>query len=291
MAATQAKRTLTTLACALLLAAGLSSCGRDDKPKTTQVAAKVNGEEISVHQINSLLAKTPNLTPEAAEKVRSEVLEKLIDQGLMYAQARSKKLDRTPEVVAAIEAAKREIIARAHLEQLLSTLPKVTEQEVKDYYASNKPLFAERRIYTLEELSVDANPEILPKLKEMVDSKSLDELAAALNALGAQARKGAATRAAEQIGLDLLPQLAQVKDGDKALIIGNKNYLVVHVLSSKSEPISAEQAAPKIAQFLQTQRVQKAAADETKRLRGAAIVEYQGDFAKPAAAAAPAAAK
>ncbi|HRH79368.1 MAG TPA: hypothetical protein PK129_18645 [Cellvibrionaceae bacterium] len=43
MAATQAKRTLTTLACALLLAAGISSCGRDDKPKTTQVAAKVNG--------------------------------------------------------------------------------------------------------------------------------------------------------------------------------------------------------------------------------------------------------
>ena len=36
-------------------------------------------------------------------------------------------------------------------------------------------------------------------------------------------RKGAATRAAEQIGLDLLPQLAQVKDGDKALIIGAKN--------------------------------------------------------------------
>ncbi|MFO1370225.1 MAG: EpsD family peptidyl-prolyl cis-trans isomerase [Marinagarivorans sp.] len=289
MAATQAKRTLTTLACALMLATGLSSCGRDDKPKTTQVAAKVNGEEISVHQINSLLAKTPNLTPDAAEKVRSDVLEKLIDQELMYAQARSKKLDRTPEVVAAIEAAKREIIARAHLEQLLSTLPKVTDQEIKDYYASNKALFAERRIYNIEELSVEANPEILPKLKEMVDSKSLDELAAALNALGAQARKGAATRAAEQIGLDLLPQLAQVKDGDKALIIGAKNYLVVHVLSSKSEPIGAEQAAPKIAQYLQTQRVQKAVADETKRLRDAAKIEYQGEFVKPAAA--PAAAK
>ena len=56
-------------------------------------------------------------------------------------------------MVAAIEAAKREIIARAHLEQLLSTLPKVTDQEIKDYYASNKALFAERRIYNIEELS------------------------------------------------------------------------------------------------------------------------------------------
>ena len=277
--------TLNTTLCALLLSLGLSSCGHDDKPKVTQVAAKVNGEEISVHQINSLLAKTPNLTVEMAEKVRAEVLEKLIDQELMYAQARSKKLDRTPEVVSAIEAAKHEIIARAHLEQLASTLPKVTEQEIKDYYSNNKPLFAERRIYNLEELSIEAKPDVLPKLKTLVDTtKNLDELASAMTALGAQARKGAATRAAEQIGLDLLPQLAQVKDGDNALIIGSKNYLVVHVLDSKSEPISAEQAAPKIAQFLQSQRVQKAINDETKRLRDAAKVEYQGEFIKTAAA-------
>lgn len=279
---TTPNKLLTTALCSLLLSLGLVGCGRDDKPKTTQVAVKVNGEEISVHQLNSLLAKTPNLTADKAEKVRAEVLEKLIDQELIYAQARSKKLDRTPEVVAAIESAKREIIARAHLEQLVSTLPKVTEQEVRDYYNNNKPLFAERRIYNLEELSIDAKPEILPKLKTLVDTtKNLDELAAALAAVGAQARKGAATRAAEQIGLDLLPQLAQIKDGDNALIIGNKNYLVVHVISSKSEPISAEQATPKIAQFLQTQRVQKAIADETKRLRDVAKIEYQGEFTKP----------
>jgi hypothetical protein len=35
--------------------------------------------------------------------------------------------------------------------------------------------------------------------------------------------------------------------------------------------------------------VQKALADETKRLRDVAKVEYQGDFAKPQAEAAPAA--
>ncbi|HEY6527202.1 MAG TPA: EpsD family peptidyl-prolyl cis-trans isomerase [Cellvibrionaceae bacterium] len=276
------KKMFTAAFCSLLVSLGLAGCG-DDKPKTTQVAAKVNGEEISVHQINSLLAKTPNLTADMAEKVRGEVLEKLIDQELMFAQARSKKLDRTPEVVTAIETAKREIIARAHLEQVISTLPKVTEQEVKQYYENNKALFAERRIYNLEEVSVDAKPEILPKLKTLVDTKSLDELTSELTALGAQARKGAATRAAEQIGMDLLPQLAKVKDGDNALIIGNKNYLVVHVISSKSEPISIEQATPKIAQFLQTQRVQKAVTDETKRLREAAKIEYQGEFNKSAA--------
>lgn len=269
-------------ACSILVATALSGCGRDDKPKTTQVAAKVDGEEISVHQINSVLAKTPNLNQETAVKARSEVLEKLIDQQLMYAQAQSKKLDRTPEVVTAIENAKREIIARAHLEQLLSTLPKITEAEAQTYFDSNPALFEQRRIYNLEELSIEAKAEVLPKLKSIVDTvKNLDELAAAMTSMGVQARKGAATRAAEQIGLDLLPKLAQVKDGDKALIVGAKNYLVVHVLDSKQDPVSFEVAKPKIMQYLHTQRVQKAVAEETRRLRDAAKVEYQGDFTKP----------
>lgn len=286
MAETFAKhRTVLGLAaCSILLACALGGCGRDEKPKTTQVAAKVDGEEISVHQINSILAKTPNLNQEAAIQARNDVLEKLIDQQLMYAQAQGKKLDRTPEVVTAIENAKREIIARAHIEQLLSTLPKITEAEAHTYFDSNPALFEQRRIYNLEELSIEAKAEVLPKLKTMVDTvKNLDELAAAMTSMGVQARKGAATRAAEQIGLDLLPKLAQVKDGDKALIVGAKNYLVVHVIESKQDPVTFEVAKPKIMQYLHTQRVQKAVADETRRLRDAAKVEYQGDFAKPAA--------
>ena len=70
--------------------------------------ARVNGAEITVHQINQLLSRVPGVTEEAAPKLRQEVLTKLIDQQLAVEQALGKKLDRQPEVMAALEASKRD---------------------------------------------------------------------------------------------------------------------------------------------------------------------------------------
>jgi EpsD family peptidyl-prolyl cis-trans isomerase len=53
-------------------------------------------------------------TPEQVKALSREVLEKLIDQQLAIDQATEKKLDRSPAVVADIEASRRDILARAH---------------------------------------------------------------------------------------------------------------------------------------------------------------------------------
>ena len=89
----------TAVACAT----ALSACGGGDKKSgATQVAAKVGSEEISVHQINQVLSRTnaANATPQAVDKLRRDVLEKLIDQQLAVSQAEESKLNRSPEVVA-----------------------------------------------------------------------------------------------------------------------------------------------------------------------------------------------
>ena len=215
--------------------------------------------------------------------MRQEILDKLIDQQLIYDQAVEKRLDRNPEVMMAIEAAKREIVARAYLDQVIAALPKPTDDEVRKYYADNPDLFSRRRVYSLQEITVEPKLEILDDLKQMVATgKSLDDIANWLKEKGVRFQAGGGTRAAEQIPLDILPKLAQLKDGQAGVIEGSQSILVVRVASSQAVPVDEAEAKPRIQQFLYNQRVQQAAGDEIKKLKAAAKIEFQGEFASAA---------
>jgi hypothetical protein len=54
--------------------------------------------------------------------VRKNVLDNLVNQQLLAAKAVENKLDRTPETLMAIEAAKREILARAYMETIVAAV-------------------------------------------------------------------------------------------------------------------------------------------------------------------------
>ncbi|AXS80102.1 EpsD family peptidyl-prolyl cis-trans isomerase [Dechloromonas sp. HYN0024] len=277
---------LVTTATALTLA----GCDKADSSKTaTQVAAKVNGTEISVHQINTILTRASGVTNENAPQARKEILDRLIDQELVVGQAMAKKLDRTPETLSAIEAARREVLSRAYLEQVSATAAKPSADEIKHYFDENPNLFSKRRIYNIQELSINKSSGSMDGLKEFASTgKSMEEIAIWLKAHNLQTKGGASTRPAEQIPLELLPKIATMKDGQTSIIDTPQVMVVLRLVSSQSAPVDESTAKPVIEQYLQTQRKNKAVADEMKRLKEGAKIEFVGDFAKPATAAAPA---
>lgn len=295
---TSEKRILLT-ALALTLTLGLAACGaKDEKKPATQVAAKVNAEEISVHQINFVLSRTPAgaITPEQAPKVRRDVLNKLVDQQLAVEQAIEKKLDRSPDVVMAIEAARREILARAYIEQITSTLAKPTPEESKKYYSEHPQLFAERRVYNIQEIVLPVSAGVSAQLRDLlVAGKPMEELAAWLKGKDIKFAAGGATRTAEQIPLELLPKIHALKDGQGMVIDSAQNTTVMRVVASQSAPVSEAAALPRIQQFIGNQRATEAAMSEFKQLKAKAKIDYLGEFAgnaeaEAASATAPAAA-
>lgn len=135
--------TLRRLSLLMLALVIVSGCGKKEETKTTtQVAATVNGEEITVSQVNSILSRTPGLSTEAAIKAKVEILEKLIDQNLAKQKSIETKIDRTPAVVQAIEASRNDILARAYLEKIAAALPKPSVQDVHKYYEERPELFS-----------------------------------------------------------------------------------------------------------------------------------------------------
>jgi len=283
---TNGKRFLLS-ALAFSLTLGLAACdGQDGKKPAGLVAARVNATEIPVQQVDFVVAHTVAATasPEQAPKIRREILDKLVDQQLAVEQALEKKLDRSPEVLMAFEAARREILARAYIEQLAAGLGKPTPEEARKYYAEHPQLFAERRIYSIQEIVLPASAGLAAKLDEMLAAgKPIGEIAGWLKNKGIKFNVGSATRPAEQIPLELLPKVHALQDGQGLVIDSVQSTTVMRVLASQSVPVTEAAALPRIQQFLGNQRAAEAAERELKALKAKAKITYQGEFAASAA--------
>jgi EpsD family peptidyl-prolyl cis-trans isomerase len=262
----------------------LAGCSKNKDKPATQTAAKVNKEEITVHQINFLLSQQRALPASQAASASRQVLERLIDQELALQKAQDQKLDRDPRVVQQIEAARREIISRAYLEKVSEGAPKPTSAEVETYYQAHPALFSERRVYSLQEVNIDAPPEQVENLKKaLTGSKSFADFVAYLKANNVRYVGGEAVRAAEQLPLAAVDQFGKMKDGQASFNARPGGAQVLYLAGSRSEPVTLERARPAIEQFLLNERKRKLVADDLAALRGAAKIEYVGDFAADAA--------
>lgn len=271
-------------------AALLTACGGDKGDKASQTAAKVNKEEITVHQINFVLQRQPGLKPEQAEAAGRQVLERLIDQELAVQKAQEQKLDRDPRVVQQIEAAKREIIARAYAERVGEAVTKPTSDEIGKYYNDKPALFKDRRIYSLQEVQIEAKPEQFEGVRaKLATSKNLNDFAEYLKSADLRFQGNQAVRAAEQLPLASLDAISRMKDGDSLISQSPVGLTVLFLVGSRSQPVDEARARPAIEAFLLNQRKAEAVQKDLKALRDSSKIEYVGKFAQPAPASAPAA--
>jgi EpsD family peptidyl-prolyl cis-trans isomerase len=282
---------LAVVAAAVLLAA----CGGGSKDKpASQTAAKVNKDEITVHQINYVLQQQRGIKPEQVDAASKQILERLVDQQLAVQRADDLKLDRDPRVVQQMEAAKREILARAYVDKVSEGAAKPTPEEIKKYYDDKPALFKERRIYSIQEIGIEAKPEQQAELRDkLAAAKNIGEFVEFLKSAGYKFTGNQAVRAAEQLPLSSLDSFAKMKDGQAAIVPSPTGVQVIVLAGSRSQPASEEQARPAIEQFLLNERKRKLVDDDAKAMRTAAKIEYVGKFAEgaasaPAAAAAPA---
>lgn len=260
----------------------LGGCGDKKKEKpASQTAAKVNKEEITVHQINYVLQQQRGLAPEQAASASKVALERLVDQELSLQKAQDQKIDRDPRVVQQLEAARRDIISRAYVEKIANGAPKPTPVEVKAYYDANPGLFKERRVYNLQELAIDAKPDQLPQLKaKLSEAKDITEFINFLKSNDFKFSANQAVRAAEQLPMESVSKFAGMKDGQSMFNASPTGAQIVVVAASRSQPVDEPRAAPAIEQFLLNERKRKLVDDDLRALRGAAKVEYVGEYAK-----------
>ena len=269
----------------LTLAAMLTVSGCGDKKETakkeaSQVAAKVNDTELTVHQVNFAMQNIPNLNKDRAKEASLQIVRSLVDQELLVQKAVADKLDRDPKVVQAMDAARSQILAQAYMERKLGTPVVPTAAEIAAYYNQHPELFSQRKVYRLQEIAIQAPKEKHEAIRaQLTASKTLNDFAEWLKAQNYPVKASQGVKASEQLPPQLLPKLQTMPDGQAMVVTTPDGLLVLVMAGSQPQPITEAQAKPAIERLLQNQKRQEAAKQELARLKAAAKIEYLGEFA------------
>ncbi|MBI5659256.1 MAG: peptidyl-prolyl cis-trans isomerase, EpsD family [Nitrosomonadales bacterium] len=267
----------------LAVAAGLAACdSKGKKEKAGQALAKVNGEEITVLQLNDELSRA-NVQPGQQEAASKQLLESLIDRQLILAEAARNKMDRTPDVMKAIERAKAQIIAQAYLQSITAKLTKPSRAEVEDYFQKHPEFFAQRKQFDMKQLVISGN-DFNDNFKRALDSaRSLDDVAAWLDKNGVRYGRGQLTRTSTDMPPEMSSRLLAMPRSQLFIVREGGNSLINALVDIKDAPVAAKDAAPQIEKYLFNKKLKEAADAEVAHLRSSAKIEYLGASAPVAA--------
>ena len=282
------------VALAAMAAAVLSACGQKKDVAAadagSEVVAKVNGDDLTAAQLTIALQKQRGMRPDAGDAASKQVLDQLIDEQIVAQKAVAAKLDQDPKVVAQLEAARRDILARRFIESAAETAGKPADDAVRKFYDSRAGLFAQRKVYTLQRLDIQAPEERRNEVDAHVQSlKTAAELADWLKSQKLTFTSKQEQDAAEQLPPAVVEKLATLKDGESMVVPSQYGVSALTLVSSASAPKTLADARPAIEQYLASQGRRELLMNLQKTIRDGAKVEYQGRFAAlaPAGASAP----
>ena len=255
----------------------MTACGKKHgDEKSSQSLVSVNGDEVTVHQVNSELQRL-NIQPAQQEAAGRRIVQGLVDRQILVQAALKEKLDRKPIVMQAIENAKAQILAEVYLQSRFSSLVKPTSLEIADYRAQHPAIFANRKIYITDQAVFILGSANADQIKTIVKLKSLKDLEQWLTAHSVKYQVTRISHAAETLPPQLLPKFGQMSIGQMVFINSNDpngRTEAVSLAEIKDAPISEKDSTPIIEGMLTQQKRKLAIEAEMKRLHNEAKIEY-----------------
>lgn len=279
--------TLAASACLVLV-----GCGKGGKEPTGQVAATVNGEEITMIDLRNEMGnfKAPDAkTRQVAERA---ALEQIVNRKLLVAAAQEQKLDKSLEYVQEKEKLDDVLLLRVWQNKVAKSVPAPNADEVSRFVASNPDLYAARRIMLMEQVRFPRtnDAKLIEALKPL---KTMPEVTALLASRKVPFQEGQARMDALNTPPELVSQIVKLPP-EEIFVVPQGNLLTVNkIRETQISPVPPQVATQHASQYLKARRTQEAV---QRALSGALAAErakkdavsYNKTFQPPAKAAAPA---
>lgn len=278
---------LVLISAATAAGALLSACSPQAGASTEQAAFRINGEPVSEHQLELVLPRAAigesNAQTQAAGR---QAVADLVQESLAAQAARKAGLDRDPRTVQMIEAAQREVLARAYEERLAGTAVEPSSDEIDQFYEAHPAWFAQRRLMWLQEAVLPLPAARIDALKARLQAATTpDKTMDALRVEGVPLNARQFALQPEETPQALLDSLAPLRVGQSLVLPQDGGVRVLTVLQTQPAAVSRSAAVRQIAAVMRAERRRLAVERGLATLQQQAKVEYVGRSMQWSAAA------
>nr|WP_198980347.1 EpsD family peptidyl-prolyl cis-trans isomerase [Herbaspirillum sp. ASV7] len=253
---------------ALLTLAVLAACGRQAQVSSGQALASVDGQEITIHQLNAELGKG------AVREASKQMLDGLVARQLLVNAARKEKLDSNPTVLADMERARDLVLAQSYVQMKLARPSRPTQQDLDTFYAQHPDWFAQRQQFEFAELVIDKASVNEELNKMMVGVRPLEDVAAWLQKQHIPFTRLQVTKSSMDLPAPMLEGVKKMEKG-QLFIVNEGNAAILAALADvRNAPLSRAAATQQIEQMLFSQRQGEITEQAVARLKSDAKIVY-----------------
>ena len=266
------RRHIIGVVCMSILLAGC------DKKPEGQVAAVVNGDEITLKEINAEMAGA-NIPPGADTKeIQRSALQRIVERRLLAQSASEDGLDTSPEYLIRSRQINDALLVQLLGQRAEKSFQVPDQKTIDKFMADNPSMFGGRKMYVVDRIQF-ALPSDMKQLKVLESAHSMAEVAGKLNSLGIRFERGAAKMDSAQLGQQRLDQILALPDGEP-FVIPENGMVTVAVITGESPIVGNPTEMAQIAtQALRRQALAKSLEDRLKQARAKGEIKYQPDFA------------
>mgnify|MGYP001458648655 CR=1 FL=1 len=273
------KKSFRTATYVGLVAAMLATAGCGKSP-TGQVVAVVNGEEITIDELNAEL-NGATLPANADKKIAMrQLLQQVLDRRLLAQAAKEQGLDRDPTYVTQQRRMNEDLLVRMYAKKAADTIPVPKPAEIDKYIADHPNVFASRTRYKLDQIRFNM-PADSSRLKALEGDHSMDAIVASLIKMGIKFERGAGTIDSGSVPPAALKQILALPAGEPFITPAGRQVAVSVLLGSEPLPVPSEQVRPLAVQSLRNEGLAKIGETRLKEARAAGKIEYQPGYEAP----------
>jgi peptidyl-prolyl cis-trans isomerase C len=270
----------------------LSGCGKKGDGGETldkgQVVATVDGNDVTIHELNAELMGVPLPSGEKRKLVEQNALQALLGRTILANVARERKIDKSPTYILQRRRADEALLVQLLQRDIASKIAPPTREEAAKFMEANPDLFAQRKIYALDQIQF-ATPEDLNKLRAFEPLNTMEAVEQHLIEDRIEYRRAPGTLDSIGANPELVRKIAQLPAGEIFIVPNGGTIIASKISSTQTVPFSGEKATDYAMNLIQQKKIAEATEKElgAKIKKSQAEVKYQPGYAPAKPPAAP----